>query len=93
MVRQLGQDEADVLLLALQRPVAVLAVLLLIAQREDGRQGVQLGGDVRLGARTAVSVSLQELPGAPGQEVRKTACLPASQLLLRGEDAMFRAGV
>lgn len=83
MVQQLGQDEADVLLLARQRSVLVAVVFLLIAQREDGRQRVQLGSDVRIQdvrvvfsvcVRT-VSISLQELQEGPGREVRETALL------------------
>lgn len=83
MVQQLGQDEADVLLLACQRSVLVAVVFLLITQREDGRQRVQLGSDVRIQdvrvvfcvcVRT-VSISLQELQEAPGLDVRKTAML------------------
>lgn len=80
-MQQLGQDKADVLLLACQRSVLVAVVFLLITQREDGRQRVQLGSDVRIQnvrvvfsvcVRT-VSISLQELQEAPGLDVRKTA--------------------
>lgn len=72
------------MLLAWQRSVIVVVVFLLITQREDGRQRVQLGGDVRnqdvravfsVCVRTALSISLQELPEAPGQEVKKTGCI------------------
>lgn len=81
-MHQLGQNEADVLLLAFQCSVIVAVVVLLIPQREDGRQRVQLGGDVRIqGVRaefSALSIS-QELQEAPGQEVRKTGCLLASK--------------
>lgn len=88
VVHELGQDEADVPPLARQRSVVVAVVLLLIAQREDGRQRVQLGGDVRIQdvravlsvcVRSAVSISLQELPEAPRQGVRKSAGLLASE--------------
>lgn len=83
MVQQLGQDEADVLLLSCQRSVLVAVVFLLITQREDCRQRVQLGSDVRIQdvrvvfsvcVRT-ISISLQELQEAPGLDVRKTALL------------------
>lgn len=81
MVQQLGQDEADVLLLECQRSVLVAVVFLLITQREDGRQRVQLGSDVRIQdvrvvlsvCMRTVSISLQELQEAPGLDVRKTA--------------------
>lgn len=48
LVHQLGQKEADVLLLAGESSVVVLVVFLLITQREDSGQRVQLGGDVRI---------------------------------------------
>lgn len=82
MVQQLGQNEADVLLLACQRSVIVAVVFLLVPQREEVRQRVQLGGDVRIQSVraefSALSISLQELPEATGQEVMKTGCLLAS---------------
>lgn len=48
MVHELSQNEADVLLLAGESSVGVLVVFLLITQREDGRQGIQLGGNIRV---------------------------------------------
>lgn len=48
MVHELCQNEADVLLLAGESSVGVLVVFLLITQREDGRQRIQLGGNIRV---------------------------------------------
>lgn len=43
---EISQDEAQVLLGAVQRLVVVAVVALLVAQGEVGRQRRQLGGDV-----------------------------------------------
>lgn len=70
MVRHVGQDEAAVLLLPREGFVVVAVVVLLIAQSEEVRQRLQLGGDVRLqevvalpllSLQAAVSAGLQEL--------------------------------
>lgn len=82
VAHELGQDEADVPPLARQRSVGVAVVVLLIAQREDGRQRVQLGGDVRVQdvravlsvcVRSAVSISLQQLPEEQRRDLRLAA--------------------
>lgn len=48
MVHELSQNKADVLLLAGESSVGVLVVFHLITQREDGRQRIQLGGNIRV---------------------------------------------
>lgn len=70
MVQQVGQNEAQILLLAREGLVVVAVVLLLVPQGEGGGQSVQLGGDVGLqevlalsplSLHTAACVVLQEL--------------------------------
>lgn len=72
VVREVSQDKAAILLLSREGFVVEAVVFPLIAQSEGLRQGFQLCSDVwlqevlalsPLSLQTAVSTSLQELPG------------------------------
>lgn len=72
VVREVSQDIAAILLLSREGFVVVAIVFPLIAQSEGLRQGLQLCSNVGLqevlalsplSLQTAVSTSLQELPG------------------------------
>ena len=63
LVAQRGEHEAEVLLVSRQRLVEEPVVALLVAQREGGGQGGQLGRDVGLGR-----VQLPPAPAPPPQD-------------------------
>lgn len=90
MVQQVGQNEAQILLLAREGLVVVAVVLLLVPQGEGGGQSVQLGGDVGLqevlalsplSLQTAACVVLQEL--LEGRFEVASACHNNIHLFLR----------
>lgn len=82
MVQQVGQDEAQVLLLAREGLVVVAVVLLLVPQGEGGWQSVQLGGDV----------GLQEVLALSPLSLQTAACVVLQELLEGRDDDLRRRG-